>query len=68
MPFIQLRFRRGLKAEWDSQALTVNLAAGELAIESDTNQFKIGDNCRKHMYDTDWTDDEGRVIVEPLKE
>jgi hypothetical protein len=27
----------------------------------------IGERKDKHMYDTDWTDDEGRVIVEPLK-
>jgi len=27
----------------------------------------IGERQDKHMYDTKWTDDEGRVIVEPLK-
>ena len=27
----------------------------------------IGERQDKHMYDTDWTDENGRVIVEPLK-
>ena len=27
----------------------------------------IGERKDKHMYDTDWTDENGRVIVEPLK-
>lgn len=27
----------------------------------------IGERQDKHMYDTDWTDDNGKVIVEPLK-
>lgn len=27
----------------------------------------IGERKDKHMYDTDWTDDDGKVIVEPLK-
>ena len=28
----------------------------------------IGERQDKHMYDTDWTDNNGKVIVEPLKE
>jgi hypothetical protein len=28
----------------------------------------IGERQDQHMYDTDWTDDNGKVIVEPLKE
>jgi hypothetical protein len=27
----------------------------------------IGERHDKHMYDTEWTDDDGKVIVEPLK-
>jgi hypothetical protein len=27
----------------------------------------IGERKDKHMYDTEWTDDDGKVIVEPLK-
>jgi hypothetical protein len=28
----------------------------------------IGERCDKHMKDTDWTDENGRVITEPLKQ
>ena len=41
MPNIQLQFRRGTSTEW-SNANTV-LAAGELAIETNTQNIKIGD-------------------------
>jgi hypothetical protein len=41
MPNIQLQFRRGTSTEW-SNANTL-LAAGELAIETDTQNIKIGD-------------------------
>lgn len=41
MAYIQLQFRRGTAAEWSS-ANTV-LAIGELGLETDTNQFKLGD-------------------------
>jgi hypothetical protein len=27
----------------------------------------VGERCDQHMLDTEWTDDNGRVIVEPLK-
>jgi hypothetical protein len=27
----------------------------------------IGERQDQHMYDTDWTDENGKVIVEPLK-
>ena len=40
MPFIQFQFRRGTSAEWSSQNTT--LAAGEIGIETNTNQFKLG--------------------------
>ena len=41
MPFVQLQFRRGTAAEW--YAANPVLAAGELAIETDTSYLKIGD-------------------------
>ena len=41
MPFVQLQFRRGLSTEWTSNNPT--LASGEMGIETNTNQFKIGD-------------------------
>jgi hypothetical protein len=41
MPFIQIQLRRGLAADWTLGNPV--LAVGEMALESDTNQFKIGD-------------------------
>jgi hypothetical protein len=41
MPFIQLQFRRDTSNNWYDTNPT--LASGELAIEVDTNSFKIGD-------------------------
>ena len=40
MPNIQLQFRRGTAAQWTSTNPT--LAAGEMGIETDTQNFKIG--------------------------
>ena len=40
MPFIQLQFRRGNASQWTSA--NPILADGELAIETDTSRFKIG--------------------------
>lgn len=41
MPFIQLQFRRDTSTNWYDTNPT--LASGEMAIELDTNTFKIGD-------------------------
>lgn len=41
MPFIQLQFRRGTSVQWTASDPV--LADGEMAIETDTNFFKIGD-------------------------
>jgi len=35
--------------------------------KSDISWMVIGERKDKHMMDTDWTDDDGKVIVEPLK-
>jgi len=40
MPNIQFQFRRGTAAQWS--AANPTLAAGEMGLETDTNQFKIG--------------------------
>lgn len=40
MPLIQFQIRRGTAAEWT--AANPTLAEGEIALETDTNQFKIG--------------------------
>ena len=45
MPFIQLQFRRGTAAQWTAE--NPLLAVGEMAIESDTELFKIGDGVRR---------------------
>jgi hypothetical protein len=37
---IQIQFRRGTAAEWT--AANPVLAQGEMGVETDTNQFKIG--------------------------
>ena len=44
---VQIQFRRGLASEWTA-ANTV-LAEGEMGVETDTDQFKIGDGT------TAWT-------------
>jgi hypothetical protein len=41
MPFIQLQFRRGTATDWSTSNPV--LAAGELGLETDTEQFKLGD-------------------------
>lgn len=45
MPFIQLQFRRGTATQWTAE--NPLLAVGEMAIESDTELFKIGDGVRR---------------------
>ncbi len=40
MPNIQFQFRRGTAAEW--AAANTTLASGEMGIETDTSQFKVG--------------------------
>jgi len=45
MPFVQIQFRRGLAAEWTAEDSL--LAVGEMAIETDTNLYKIGDGVTR---------------------
>lgn len=51
-----------------------SVAGNVLTIEAQDNTstasvswMVIGERQDQHMYDTDWTDDDGHVIVEPLK-
>jgi len=60
------------ESDWDAVRGSVN--GNILTIECQNPQstatiswLVIGERQDKHMYDTDWTDDEGRVITEPLK-
>ena len=41
MPYIQLQFRRDTSSNWSSNNPV--LASGELGIETNTQQFKLGD-------------------------
>jgi hypothetical protein len=61
------------ETDWD--AVRGNVEGNILTIECQNNQSNaivswlvIGERQDKHMMDTAWTDDNGRVIVEPLKE
>jgi hypothetical protein len=61
------------ETDWDAVRGIVN--GNILTIECQNNQSNafvtwlvIGERQDKHMMDTEWTDDNGKVIVEPLKE
>jgi len=45
MPFVQIQFRRGTATQWTAENPV--LAAGEMAIETDTNLYKIGDGVTR---------------------
>ena len=59
------------ESNWD--AVRGSVTGNILTIESNTTDstaciswMVVGERCDKHMMETDWTDDNGRVIVEPL--
>ena len=61
------------ETDWD--AVRGKVDGNILTIECQNNQSNamvswlvIGERQDKHMMDTEWTDDNGKVIVEPLKE
>jgi hypothetical protein len=45
----------------------LTISAQDSTATSIVSWMVIGERKDKHMYDTDWTDDDGHVIVEPLK-
>jgi len=60
--------------ESDWTAVRGSVTGNILTIEAESNSatssvswLVIGERKDKHMYDTEWTDDSGKVIVEPLK-
>jgi hypothetical protein len=60
------------ESDWD--AVRGSVSGNILTIEcqnaestSTISWLVIGERQDKHMYDTDWTDENGKVIVEPLK-
>ena len=40
---IQIQLRRGTASQWSSASPNPVLAIGEIGLETDTDQFKIGD-------------------------
>ena len=59
------------ESDWDM--VRGSVTGNQLTIESNNSSsvacvswLVIGERCDKHMFDTDWTDEGGRVIVEPL--
>ena len=60
------------ESDWD--AVRGKVEGNKLIIECQNAEstatiswLVIGERQDKHMYDTEWTDDDGKVIVEPLK-
>jgi hypothetical protein len=60
------------ESNWD--AVKGSVSGNILTIESQNSEsiatiswLVIGERKDQHMYDTDWTDENGKVIVEPLK-
>lgn len=45
----------------------ITIEAQDASCTDSISWMVIGERKDKHMYDTDWTDDNGRVIVEPEK-
>jgi hypothetical protein len=45
----------------------LTIEAQDQTATSSISWMVIGERKDKHMYDTDWTDENGKVIVEPLK-
>ena len=55
-----------VKASVSENLLTIT--AQDDSCSDTVSWLVIGERQDQHMYDTDWTDEEGKVIVEPLKE
>jgi hypothetical protein len=60
------------ESNWD--AVKGSVSGNILTIESENSEstatiswLVIGERKDQHMYDTDWTDENGKVMVEPLK-
>ena len=47
---------------------TLTITAEDNTCTDTISWMVIGERKDQHMLDTDWTDDNGKVIVEPLKE
>ena len=47
---------------------TLTITAQDNTCTDTISWLVIGERKDQHMYDTSWTDENGKVIVEPLKE
>ena len=61
------------ESNWD--AVKGSITGNELTIESNVETsaaciswMVVGERCDVHMMDTDWTDSDGKVILEPEKD
>ena len=61
------------ESNWD--AVRGSITGNTLTIESNVETSNasiswmvVGERCDQHMMDTKWTDDDGKVIVEPVKD
>ena len=55
-----------IKGSVDGNILTIE--AQDNTCTDTISWMVIGERKDKHMYDTEWTDENGKVIVEPVKE
>jgi len=55
-----------VRGKVDGNILTIE--AQDPACTDTISWLVVGERQDQHMYDTDWTDENGKVIVEPLKE
>ena len=46
---------------------TLTIEAQDASCADTVDWLVVGERQDQHMYDTEWTDDDGRVIVEPLR-
>jgi hypothetical protein len=61
------------ETDWDAVRGSVNGNILTIECQNQTSTatiswLVIGERQDKHMYETDWTDENGKVIVEPLQE
>ena len=58
---------------WDAvrgsvEGNTLTIECAKASSGDTVSWLVVAERCDPHMYDTGWTDDDGRVIVEPEKE
>jgi hypothetical protein len=55
----------GVRGSVEGNILTIE--SKDIVSDDTVSWMVVAERCDQHMIDTDWTDDEGRVIVEPEK-